>query len=525
MDRHYQAPADITETRQQAAIEGERCIILSPRSKRFSLTRETHLPNIQEAILEAEEHGQSRKGHHHTRVSEDKKQWRKSSFSSFDADEHRNTLASQNVNLRERIFESCYVGETALPEIGRSNGVNTHPFECKKSTRTSKCEKRSLNIECTRGGKMEERSVTSSEHSSKTGKTETHSYKDKPPSVHLPELKCKHQATTASLLNHKDNQYKIPQWQRNLDTDPGKCVICEITEATAKFASVESNRLLLEIVYPHEFYDKFSRAAKKVQNNSSETKDSISICKPVKVLRKPRREKTFSQPQISDRNNPTNTPIESEPVDPPEADQELSPEKKRRRELAETPCKKAVHVQCKARSNAVVITDDTDGQRMVLRGLRGWIMRKEDSCKDRVHKDVKQSLYQVSTLGMQFSLPEYNRSLTNRKPSSPRDMVPLTTPRPIERSYTQMSRGIQLGTTPRETYSFRREGTNHYISKLFSRSMTEGNLNLDTCNKTESVTYSARTSGNHTTIEAASSPVHLPSIKGDTRQTVAPDRH
>ena len=127
---------------------------------------------------------------------------------------------------------------------------------------------------------------------------------------------------------------------------------------------------------------------------------------------------------------------------------------------------------------------------------------------------------------MQFSIPEYNKALTYRKPSSPRDTFGITTPRPLERSYTQMSRGIQLGPVSRvekarDTFNYQREGTNHSAPKLFSRSLTEGYINYGSCNQSVgNQSYSGGSNKRTVSVPDSGPTLHLPPIRNDMKQTV-----
>ncbi|XP_052811021.1 uncharacterized protein LOC128238805 isoform X1 [Mya arenaria] len=228
------------------------------------------------------------------------------------------------------------------------------------------------------------------------------------------------------------------------------CIICEITEATANYASVEANRMLMEIVYPHDFYDKFQRSGKakgqsSVQKTNSVTKDSINFCRPAKLSPKlGRRGRTMLLP-ATDRPEPSVNTSAKDNHRTWASTERLSTDacvpEKRWRSDAYTE-KKNIHTQCRERPNAVVVTDDTDGQKLVLKGLRGWLMKKEEAPRtSRDFKDIKKSaFYKVSSLGIQFGIPEYNTTLHERKLTTPPTSARLNdTQQSIKRPATQIN--------------------------------------------------------------------------------------
>lgn len=216
----------------------------------------------------------------------------------------------------------------------------------------------------------------------------------------LPDVKCKHMfAMQVSASNKKHNI------NANFTNDPDKYMICELTEATAQFTSVEANRLLLEIVYPHEFYDRFQRSGKRTKYDVSQctqdldrdNSEPINTCKTVKMTPKWwRREKsliTGFQPGKNDSSDPSIALRDIvRNIHRQHSDIILNAETRFKRE-SDVELKKEIHLQCKARDNALVVTDDSKGQSMVLRGLKGWIMKKDDTCKNKVHKEIRQCKY------------------------------------------------------------------------------------------------------------------------------------
>lgn len=209
-------------------------------------------------------------------------------------------------------------------------------------------------------------------------------------------VKCEHMLALQTYS--EDDSLMNNCIRKNMKNNPNKCMICEVTEATAKYASVKANRLLLEIVYPHEFYDKFQRSGKRTKVGSSHTtKSQISMCKPAPVAEKPwRREKTIllsSRSNARENQAPPNTARESFGTKFREkSDHDLSPQKRIKRD-GDNESRKEIHLQCKAKSNALVVTDDSEGQKLVLKGLKGWILKKDDNCKNKTHGEIKECKY------------------------------------------------------------------------------------------------------------------------------------
>ena len=209
----------------------------------------------------------------------------------------------------------------------------------------------------------------------------------------LPNIKCEHILAGRDIPSNKAHS-----GADDINSGSEKCMVCEITEATAKYASVEANRLLLEIVYPHEFYDKFQRSGKRARLNRSQrnldiSKESINICKPAAVAPKVwRRERTTtvlpSQSITSDRPDPPNSMRDTYRTKVGErSEQDLSPQKRIKTDKDES--KKEIHLQCKAKDNALIVTENSGGQKLVLKGLKGWILKKDDLCKNKMHKEIK----------------------------------------------------------------------------------------------------------------------------------------
>ena len=198
-----------------------------------------------------------------------------------------------------------------------------------------------------------------------------------------PVRKCEHMIMKHGPLKDSKlkKKFKLPQ-------DEECCIICELSDATARYASDDANRMLMEIVYPHEFYDKFQRSGKtiKEQQNSrkkqSVSKETVNFCRPAKMSPKlGRREHTSFIPATDRSDVPVNTVRYSyrkwTSTDRLESD--TLPEKRMRPDQNA----KHIHTQCRARENALVMTDDSEGQKLVLKGLRGWLVRRDEAIKAR----------------------------------------------------------------------------------------------------------------------------------------------
>lgn len=218
--------------------------------------------------------------------------------------------------------------------------------------------------------------------------------------VKLPAVQtCEHMVGNISARDSKAN--KRSKLKKDV-IEEDKCMICETTESSTQQASAERARLLMESVYPHEFYDKFQRS-RRSRARLSDTmaneivKEQVSICKPVKFSPKlSRRERSSVANQ---ENQELNTGRYSHRrLDTDRSDMEDSLPKKIAKKESQAGHKKEVHVHCKATNTAVVITDDSERQKLVIKGLRGWLVKKDDTCKTKDHKDQKQCEY---TVGLQ----------------------------------------------------------------------------------------------------------------------------
>ncbi|KAH3735738.1 hypothetical protein DPMN_042273 [Dreissena polymorpha] len=283
--------------------------------------------------------------------------------------------------------------------------------------------------------------------------------------VKLPSVnKCQHMLH----INGPDRDLILRKKFKQWDKPEGSCIICDIKDATAKYASVEANRILMEIVYPHRFYDKFQRSGKgksqsgAVTRTPSFTKDAINICRQAKVSPKlGRRERTMPATYRSS-GEASHTLSARESFRKWAADrleQDYTAEKRSRREEKTRHGSQEAHLRCKEKTSAFVITDDSEGQKLVLKGLKGWLMKHYDNKRPKENKDVKKSMYLVGSLGIQFGIPEYNASLHDRKTTSPPPSACANSPRHVE-SHQPMKRPVTHIVSPRVQFH-----TNHNESR------------------------------------------------------------
>lgn len=278
---------------------------------------------------------------------------------------------------------------------------------------------------------------------------------------------------TQRLSSNKENYESQFQNVNGIPSDDvEKGEFYGISDACSKYVPDTANRLLMEIVYPHEFYDRFQRSGKTskvIDNLRSQEKERINICKPVTVTQKScRREKTtISSFQQTGSTRPVLPNTAREASRTVNGDKTVL--KRSKTDVAFVGNKHEIHSHCKAKQNVVVFTDDSERQKLVLKGLKGWIVRKEDFVKNRVQRDIKQTVFKISSLGMNFGIPEYNPALSDRRTQSPRPFTGITSARPqdahqpIRKSFTDLSsprhQETFVHTVSKPPYAFRRAHT------------------------------------------------------------------
>ena len=223
----------------------------------------------------------------------------------------------------------------------------------------------------------------------------------------FPDLKhtCVHGNINLTPRKGESLYQTLKQGQKR-DTTPRKCILCDINGASFKTKTTESDydKLLVEIIYPHEFYDRYSRAGKKT--NDIKEKEVISICHPAKVLPKPKpRPKMSPVPSA-----PTSTP---EATDRPgteglqdehaikevvtgEIEDENDKTEKHKYYLYEPreTIKTEFHEHCRGRLNDLVIAEHTEDQKRLLRGMKGYLSHRDKDAKGSP-KDVKRCEYAI----------------------------------------------------------------------------------------------------------------------------------
>ena len=165
---------------------------------------------------------------------------------------------------------------------------------------------------------------------------------------------------------------------------PKKCILCDINVASTKNKAIQTDvdKLLVEIVYPHEFYDRYSRASKKLRDIKE--KEVISICQPLKVVQKPQHQR-ISSPIIP---VPTTTPdiiLEGDKpiikeIESGEIENEDDRHKtEKRMQFTYEPrenTKTEFHGHCGNALNTLIVTEHTDNQKPSV-GMKGYALHKD----------------------------------------------------------------------------------------------------------------------------------------------------
>ena len=206
-----------------------------------------------------------------------------------------------------------------------------------------------------------------------------------------------------------DTLYQSSSPGQKSDKIPRKCILCDINGASVRTKAVQtdSDKLLSELIYPYEFYDRFSRADKR--QNEEKTKEVIPICQPVNVVQKPTTPKRMtplipvpaSTPEISDKESMKESPLEApkhSPVDTGEVEKEVRKEKQEKRvqylyEPKEN-LKTEFHGDCGNTMNALVVTEHAEGHKRTLPGMKGYFQQQQKDAKS-LQKAVKQCKYKT----------------------------------------------------------------------------------------------------------------------------------
>ena len=191
------------------------------------------------------------------------------------------------------------------------------------------------------------------------------------------KTQCTHQSKTVSAVNR---------------TTLEKCLICEISKAAEKFTSFDTNRFLVEILYPHDFYDKYSRSRRRKAQTDSSTYQ-IPIIKPVKVVRKQNTPKSLMLNENVDdyQSIPQNSPVDDIVVHhddtPGKAMGQLSPKSRLFGYTGQE--KSLIHSKCREGTQAVFIIENADHEKPQLKGLKGTV-RRENCFKEKLDRHISQ---------------------------------------------------------------------------------------------------------------------------------------
>ena len=203
---------------------------------------------------------------------------------------------------------------------------------------------------------------------------------------------CKH-GTIDYTPKKGEASYQNASQGQKADKTPRKCILCDINGASVRTRAIQtdSDKLLSELIYPYEFYDRFSRADKR--QNDEKTKEVISICQPAKVVQRPTTPMRMtpvipapvSSPEISDKDSAKESPREvpkRSPIETGEVESERRKDKRAKRvEYLYEPrenFKTEFHEHCGNTLNALIVSEHTEGQKRSLHGMKGYLHQQRD---------------------------------------------------------------------------------------------------------------------------------------------------
>ena len=196
-----------------------------------------------------------------------------------------------------------------------------------------------------------------------------------------------------------ETMYQTLNSEKTNNRTAKKCILCDIDGASTRNKAVQTDvdKLLVEIVYPHEYYDRYSRAGKKLADTKE--KEVISICQPVKVVQKPPPQRKMS-PVIP---VPASTPVSSadgnksgrKEIESGEIENENTHDKHEKRiKFSYEPrenTKTEFHGHCAHTLNTLIVTADESGGQKSLHGMKGCVVQKEGRVYTKEH--VKKCKY------------------------------------------------------------------------------------------------------------------------------------
>ena len=327
---------------------------------------------------------------------------------------HDNELGCQKVSENEIKTKEVQI-KKQVDQVNKTQG-NKFSVECEKSI-NKKSSRKELKLDLT---KLSSETDSSSEMdipdlTDRKNKSVGDSPKNFNDLLAFSPLKhtCKH-GTIDYTPRKGDASYQNAQQVQKADKTPRKCILCDINGASVRTKAVQtdSDKLLSELIYPYEFYDRFSRADKR-QNNEEKTKEVISIVQQAKVVERPITPMRVtpvihvpdSTPSTSDKGStkestpraPKPSPIETDEV---ENEKETRKEKKVKRlkrvEYLYEPrdnFKTEFHEHCGNTLNALVVSEHTEGQNRTLPGLKGYFQQQKDAKTSP--KAIKQCKYVI----------------------------------------------------------------------------------------------------------------------------------
>ena len=319
---------------------------------------------------------------------------------------HDNELGCQNPSENKIKTKEVQI-KKQVDQVNKTQG-NKFSVECEKSI-NKKSSRKELKLDLT---KLNSETDSSSEMDIPLNDRKNKSVGDSPKNFNdllaFSPLKhtCKH-----GTIDYTPRKGDAAQQVQKADKTPRKCILCDINGASVRTKAIQtdSDKLLSELIYPYEFYDRFSRADKR--QNDEKTKEVISIVQQAKVVERPITPMRVtpvihvpdSTPSTSDKGStkestpraPKPSPIETGEV---ENEKETRKEKKVKRlkrvEYLYEPrdnFKTEFHEHCGNTLNALVVSEHTEGQKRTLPGLKGYFQQQKDAKTSP--KAIKQCKY------------------------------------------------------------------------------------------------------------------------------------
>lgn len=225
----------------------------------------------------------------------------------------------------------------------------------------------------------------------------------------------------------------------NDDNELNTCVICEKKKLSNRKSVKDEKTLLMSIIYPHDFYDRYQSVRRNVQTPSDDfdrkrerkrktihqktilPKQNVTLPETVnegdKVLLKPHVVK-FKEKEKQRRASIINVVNHEFEIDNRIIPSTLPPLK------VTTPMPmKPKHLRCKPQMKAYFVASMTSDNIIKEKcswfdqnkSFRGCMLSRSEKFDRPKLEDVKHSLFNVGSLGLTIGIPEYNGKLGNRQ--------------------------------------------------------------------------------------------------------------